>query len=218
MSLADPQSPDRRRWFIVAIAMMLAGQAIVMTLTAARLTVTHDEYWHIPVGLLNWKTGRFDVEPLNPPLLRMCATWPLLFTSAESPLTEPTSDLTRKNPSRIRLKGSNTALFRIGECTEHVTIRDIELFADSNVGTSGIEAFGAWVSSQGFNFDRVTFQGFDRGINAYALPQTNLNWCAWLPRRQPMMTAPSPFGFRAAKGSALKCPPIRNRWKLAKAG
>lgn len=87
-----------------------------------------------------------------------------------------TSDLTRKNPSRIRLKGSNTALFRIGECTEHVTVRDIELIADSNVGTNGIEAFGAWVSSQGFNFERVTFQGFDRAIHAYALPQTDLNW------------------------------------------
>jgi hypothetical protein len=32
---------------------MLTGQAVVMTLTAARLTLTHDEYWHIPVGLLN---------------------------------------------------------------------------------------------------------------------------------------------------------------------
>ena len=95
MSLAAPQSPDRRRWFIVAIAMMLAGQAIVMTLTAARLSSTHDEYWHVPVGLLNWKTGRFDFEPSNPPLLRMWATWPLLFTSADSPRTEPTTDLNR---------------------------------------------------------------------------------------------------------------------------
>lgn len=87
-----------------------------------------------------------------------------------------TSDLIRKNPARITLKGSNTSLFRVGECTENVSFRDIELYAQSNVGTNGVEAYGAWISSQGFNFDRVTFQNFDRGINAYGLPQTNLSW------------------------------------------
>lgn len=87
-----------------------------------------------------------------------------------------TSDVTRKNPTRITLTGTNRALFRIGECVEHVTIRDIELYAESNVGTSGIEALGAYTSSQGFHFDRVTFNNFNRGINAYGLPQTNLSW------------------------------------------
>lgn len=89
-----PRSRSKRFAF-VAIVLMLVGQAIVMTQTAVKLTVTHDEYWHIPVGLLCWKTGRFDVEPLNPPVLRMWATWPLLFTNAESPRTQPTSDLTK---------------------------------------------------------------------------------------------------------------------------
>ncbi|HSI89208.1 MAG TPA: glycosyl hydrolase family 28-related protein [Pyrinomonadaceae bacterium] len=87
-----------------------------------------------------------------------------------------TSDVTRKNPSRITLSGTNRSLFQIGECVENVTFRDIELYAQSNVGTNGIEAFGAYVSSQGFNFDRVTFNNFNRGINAYGLPQTDLNW------------------------------------------
>jgi hypothetical protein len=50
--------------------------------TARRLTVTHDEYWHLPAGFLAWKTGRFDFDPLNPPLTRLWATWPLLFTHA----------------------------------------------------------------------------------------------------------------------------------------
>ncbi len=87
-----------------------------------------------------------------------------------------TSDVPRKNPSRITLAGSNTALFRIGECVEHVTIRDIELYAQSNNGTSGVEAIGAYTSSQGFHFDRVTFNNFNRGISAQGLPQTDLNW------------------------------------------
>ena len=111
MSLAAPQSPDRRRWFIIAMASMLTAQAVVMTLTAARLTLTHDEYWHIPVGLLNWKTGRFDFEPSNPPLLRMWATWPLLLTSAESPRTEPTTDLNRFGDEFLSANNSNIDRF-----------------------------------------------------------------------------------------------------------
>lgn len=87
-----------------------------------------------------------------------------------------TSDLSRKNPARIVLKGTNTALFRIGECVENVTIRDIELASQSNEGTSGVEALGAYTSSQGFIFERVVFHSFNRGINAHALPQTDLNW------------------------------------------
>ncbi len=99
--------PRAPRWATIAIALMLTGQAVVMTLTAARLTLTHDEYWHIPVGLLNWKTGRFDFEPSNPPLLRMWATWPLLFTSAESPRTEPTTDLNRFGDEFLAANNSN---------------------------------------------------------------------------------------------------------------
>ncbi len=87
-----------------------------------------------------------------------------------------TSDLTRKNPARITLKGTKTSLFRVGECTENVSFRDIELYSLSNDDTNGLEAYGSWISSQGFNFDRVTFQNFNRGINAYGLPQTNLSW------------------------------------------
>ena len=87
-----------------------------------------------------------------------------------------TSDLTRKNPSRITLRGANQTLFRIGECVENVSFRDVELYAQSNEGTNGVEAYGAYHSSQGFNFDRVTFQNFNRGINAYGLPQTDLSW------------------------------------------
>jgi len=88
----------------------------------------------------------------------------------------PTSDLPRKNPTRLTLKGANVSLFRIGECTEKVTIRDIELNALSNENTNGIEAVGAFSSAQDFYFERVVFSNFFRGINAYGLPQTNLNW------------------------------------------
>jgi hypothetical protein len=87
-----------------------------------------------------------------------------------------TSNILRNNPTRITLSGTNRALFNIGECTEVVSIRDIELYAQSNDRTYGIEATGAYYSSQGFNFDRVVFQNFERGINAYGQEQNNLQW------------------------------------------
>lgn len=88
----------------------------------------------------------------------------------------PTSELTRKNASRITLRGANRALFRIGECTEQVNFKDIELFAESGQNTLGIEAFGAYTSSQGFVFDQVVFSNFFRGIQAIGLPQTDKQW------------------------------------------
>ena len=48
--------------------------------TSYRMTVTHDEYWHLPVGHLNLTTGQFHYDNLNPPLLRMWAAIPLLFS------------------------------------------------------------------------------------------------------------------------------------------
>jgi hypothetical protein len=57
---------------------------------AAKASVTHDEYWHLPVGALHWKTGRFDWDVLNPPLLRLWAAIPVVFTSKTPPPNEPT--------------------------------------------------------------------------------------------------------------------------------
>jgi len=78
-------TPDRAlslKRFWLPVALVLAIHAVLGISAAAHLTATHDEYWHLPVGLLNLKTGRFDYENLNPPLCRMTAALPLLFTSA----------------------------------------------------------------------------------------------------------------------------------------
>lgn len=87
-----------------------------------------------------------------------------------------TNNMKRDNPSRIRLKGTNRALFRIGECTEAVVFKDIELIAESPVGTYGIEALGAYLSTQSISLERVVFHSFYRGFSVYGLPQTSLNW------------------------------------------
>lgn len=86
------------------------------------------------------------------------------------------SDFSGRSASRIRLTGSNRALFRIGECMEKIALKNIELSSESQQKTYGIEALGAYNSTQSIDLDNVTFTTFNRGIYAYGLPQTDLNW------------------------------------------
>ncbi|MEO6588287.1 MAG: glycosyl hydrolase family 28-related protein [Pyrinomonadaceae bacterium] len=86
------------------------------------------------------------------------------------------NNVNQKSATRITLNGSNRPLFLIGECIEKVVMKDIELYANSNDNTSGIEAVGAYNSSQDFYFERVTFSRFNRGINAYGLMITQRQW------------------------------------------
>jgi hypothetical protein len=88
----------------------------------------------------------------------------------------PTNNVIKPSPSRIKLRGTNRSLFRIGECTENIVIKDVELFGESFQGTNGIEAVGAFMSSQNFYFERVAFQGFNRGFYAHGLPVTSFAW------------------------------------------
>ena len=87
-----------------------------------------------------------------------------------------TNNVVNKSPTRITLNGKNRAIFRIGECTEKVSIKDIELFAVSSEGTYGFEALGAYTSSQDTHFENAVFSGFYRGISVVGLPQTDRGW------------------------------------------
>lgn len=90
--------------------------------------------------------------------------------------TAPTNNVVARSPSRIKLRGTNRSMFRIGECVENIVIKDVELFGESSENTNGIEAVGAFNSSQNFYFERVVFHGFNRGVYAHALPVTKLAW------------------------------------------
>src|SRR5580704_1001779 len=81
-SSSEPKRSLTRFWLPVAV--LLAIQAIFGITAAGQLTATHDEYWHLPIGLLNLKTGRFDFDDLNPPLCRVLAALPLTLTSART--------------------------------------------------------------------------------------------------------------------------------------
>ncbi|MBS1792970.1 MAG: hypothetical protein JSS81_03905 [Acidobacteria bacterium] len=87
-----------------------------------------------------------------------------------------TNNVVKKNPTRITLTGANRALFRIGECMEKIAFKDIELLGNSQQNTVGVEAVGAYTSTQDVDFDNVAFSTFWRGIYAHGLPQTDLNW------------------------------------------
>jgi hypothetical protein len=87
-----------------------------------------------------------------------------------------TNNINQKANSSIRVRGTNRAVFRIGECSERITIQDIELVADSNENTYGIEGVGAYGTAQDLVFDRVSFNNFYRGIYAHAMQITDFNW------------------------------------------
>lgn len=79
-------------WFWPATLLLLALHAAVALDVARKYTVTHDEYLHLPCGLLTAKTGRFDFDRGSPPLSRMLAAAPLLLTPAVPPPADPKLD------------------------------------------------------------------------------------------------------------------------------
>ncbi len=88
----------------------------------------------------------------------------------------PTNNVVKTNPGRIRLSGSNRALFRIGECVENVVIKDLELYGAANDKTSGIEAVGAFLSSQNFYFETCYISKFHSRILRARLGNQKFGW------------------------------------------
>ena len=78
----------------VLIGLLLLVHGVLAIDCARRLSVTYDEYWHLPVGLLSLKTGRFDFDTLNPPLIRAWAALPLLCGGAKSGPVDRLGDAT----------------------------------------------------------------------------------------------------------------------------
>lgn len=100
-----------------------------------------------------------------------------------------TNEPMKRSPTSIRLRHNNQAIFRIGGCTDHITIKNMELLGNSalfgeqprdSTGNYGIEAVGKWQldaanqidnpnSSQFFKFENITFQNLDRAIYLHNL-------------------------------------------------
>jgi hypothetical protein len=78
-----PSSEVSWRWFWPFVATCLALQAVLAVDCARQWTPTHDEYWHLPIGLRMWKSGRFDDDVINPPPVRLWAAIPLILGGAK---------------------------------------------------------------------------------------------------------------------------------------
>ena len=59
------------------VGFLLLFHCVICLSTIFSESITHDEIWHLPVGLRNLREGRFDIERVNPPLSRMWAAIPL---------------------------------------------------------------------------------------------------------------------------------------------
>ncbi|MCY2952424.1 MAG: hypothetical protein NTU53_10655 [Planctomycetota bacterium] len=58
---------------------LLAIHAILLTWQAYGDSATWDEIGHVAAGLEHWRSGRFRLYPVNPPLVRLVATAPVAF-------------------------------------------------------------------------------------------------------------------------------------------
>lgn len=75
----------RRSWrFAGLITLCVGAHTLLLADCARRWTPTHDEYWHLPIGVALWRTGAWDADPINPPLPRLWAALPLIAAGVPS--------------------------------------------------------------------------------------------------------------------------------------
>lgn len=68
---------SRRTW--MGVVSLLAIHSILLANLGRLYAPTRDEPAHLAAGYRVWTSGRFDLYPVNPPLVKVLATWPLLF-------------------------------------------------------------------------------------------------------------------------------------------
>lgn len=85
-ALMPGREPGSRIW--VAVALLLAVFAVLCVQGTLRDSPTVDEFAHLPAGYWTLETGRFDLFPLNPPLVKILSALPLL---ALDPATDTAS-------------------------------------------------------------------------------------------------------------------------------
>jgi hypothetical protein len=79
---------SRATTWVLAVA-LLAMQVTLVAGIAVRTAPTVDEPAHLASGLYHWQTGRFDAYRVNPPLIRLWCTWPLVVCGAAPRLSPP---------------------------------------------------------------------------------------------------------------------------------
>ncbi|MEZ6068230.1 MAG: glycosyltransferase family 39 protein [Planctomycetaceae bacterium] len=78
------------------IALLIAVHVGLGLHTVVSKSVTHDEIWHLPVGILNLTTGTFAHDDLNPPLTRMWAALPAVLCGVRAEEGRDATDVALK--------------------------------------------------------------------------------------------------------------------------
>src|SRR4029077_11746417 len=72
----------------------LLCQAFLLAWSAMRHSPTVDEVAHLPAGVMHWQRGQFALYRVNPPLVKLEAALPVLFTDFQTDWRSYTEDPT----------------------------------------------------------------------------------------------------------------------------
>ena len=75
---ADDSKEQTSKCWLWSVALMATIHLALGLHAAAHFSPTHDEYWHLAIGVDILKTGCFDQDTINPPLVRMLTALPTL--------------------------------------------------------------------------------------------------------------------------------------------
>ncbi|MGB8833384.1 MAG: phospholipid carrier-dependent glycosyltransferase, partial [Candidatus Sulfotelmatobacter sp.] len=74
-----PMAKHRRKYLLLAVAVLLVIQATLALTMVHRESLTFDEDDHMFAGYTMWKAGDYGLNPEHPPLVKLVATVPLLW-------------------------------------------------------------------------------------------------------------------------------------------
>lgn len=89
---ASGPGPVSVRPSLVALS-IISIHAVLLAWSSAVHSPNWDEMAHLPSGLTHWQSGRFDLYRVNPPLVRVVAALPVLFTDVKMGSSGGYSDL-----------------------------------------------------------------------------------------------------------------------------
>lgn len=77
------RNQNRRLGWLIPVVVVIIGFHVSLLIWLSFVNSPNiDELAHLPSGISHWKYGKFDLYRVNPPLVRMVAATPILFTDA----------------------------------------------------------------------------------------------------------------------------------------
>src|SRR5262249_5500207 len=103
-----PPSPRRLRHEALWVAALLFAHLVLVLWGATRASVTFDENFHVPDGVIIAARGDFSASPITPPLLKALCGWAALAAGARLPSPESvaTGDQALVGESFMRLNAA----------------------------------------------------------------------------------------------------------------